>query len=386
MPSGSDSVKTLLASVLRGERPDEAVQCALNTGQLEAEASRHEVLPLLACSLESVTLPVHVRERLQTVSHQHVATELAVERELRRVLDALAQHGVQTVLFKGSHLAYTHYPRPDLRPRVDSDMLIDLGQRERAHAAIIKLGYREDAKVSGELSATQKPYALFRDDTLLHQIDLHWRIASPQVFAHVLTFEELLRHSRPVAALGPAARGASDVHALIIACMHRVAHHHDEEERLKWLYDIHLIANGLDTESWDTFASVVTQRGVAAVCLDGLERTASWFHTPVPPAVRDTLRMPAVTQAERTAAYLTPRPRARAVLDDLRSLSTWRDRATLLGEHLFPSPDYMRGVYAPEQRAPLPALYVLRILRGARSWLLGQSQRSDEARQNGGRR
>ena len=37
-------------------------------------------------------------------------------------------------------------------------------------------------------------------------------------------------------------------------------------------------------------------------------------------------------------------------------------------EHLFPSSAYMRQVYAPSSRLPLPVLYALRIVRGMWGW------------------
>ncbi len=46
------------------------------------------------------------------------------ERELVAVLAALAEAGVETLLLKGTPLAYTHYPEPALRTRCDTDVLI----------------------------------------------------------------------------------------------------------------------------------------------------------------------------------------------------------------------------------------------------------------------
>src|SRR5215831_10265345 len=43
-------------------------------------------------------------------------------RELRVVLAALADARVDAVVLKGAALAHTHYPRPELRPRVDTDL------------------------------------------------------------------------------------------------------------------------------------------------------------------------------------------------------------------------------------------------------------------------
>src|SRR5688500_9349703 len=44
--------------------------------------------------------------------------------DLRAFLEALARHGVQSLLMKGTALAYDLYSAPELRPRGDTDLLI----------------------------------------------------------------------------------------------------------------------------------------------------------------------------------------------------------------------------------------------------------------------
>jgi hypothetical protein len=189
------------------------------------------------------------------------------------------------------------------------------------------------------------------------------------VFAHVLSVEELNAASRHVPALSSTARVPDDVHALVIACMHQVAHHNDEPEQFKWLYDVHLLASRFTLSDWDWFGSLIAERQVAAVCVHGLERAQFWFGTPLPPRHHGFWRLKAAATRERTAFYLDAPSQAAALLDDLRALPGWRDRWRLMCEHLFPSGDYMRRVYAPSSSFPLPVLYAVRVARGAGRWL-----------------
>ncbi len=366
----------LIAAVLRGEVDDARLGDAGQAEAIVAAASEHDVLPLVAHRLihslaASAGVSPALRAALQEASHWAVVSDLAMETELRRMLAAFAARGVPLLLVKGSHLAYSHYPRPDLRARVDSDVLVARTDRDVADALFTQqLGYVADAKVSGDLTATQKLYVLTRHDTPVHLVDLHWRLASTQLFAHVLSFEELLEASEPVPALGVWARGPSRVHALVIACLHRVAHHHDEADQFKWLFDIHLLASELTDAEWEAFAGFVLEREISAVSLDCLLRSAEWFHTRIPSGLSTDGRFAEAAPREATAAYLRVRPKAREVLDDMRALSTWRERLSLVREHLFPPSDYMTRVYAPERRLPLPLplLYAERILRGAGGW------------------
>lgn len=357
-----------LASVLRGEPISDAWQSAGVDAVFEA-AVGHDIVPLIADKLAAGTaIDSALQRRFREASQRSAATDLAVEVELKRLLTACAAAGVDALLIKGSHLAYTHYDRSDLRSRVDSDLIIDRAQRDATIGVLESLGYHADAKMSGELTATQQLFVLRRHDAAIHLVDLHWRLASPQVFAHVLSFDELRATSQPIPRLSSVARGPSNLHALLIACMHRVAHHHDEAERLKWIMDIHVIASRLRVDEWSQFMTLAVSREVVAVCRDGLEQSAAWLQTPVPAAVREH---PAWSRAsaETTADYLAPRTQASIVMADLRSLPGWSDRCRLVTEHLFPGATYMRRIYAPGSTLPLPMLYAWRIVKGARQWL-----------------
>ena len=361
-------IDTLLASILKGEAGPEW-PTARGEALYEAAAA-HGVLPLVAHQLAGVaTVPPDLRSRLHDALQAAVVADLAAEAALRQLLTALERAGIDVLVIKGSHLAYTHYPRPDLRARVDTDLLIPRARRDAAHDLLSRLGYETQTKVSGDFTATQALYVLPAHDTVVHAVDLHWRLASPQAFAHVLSFDELRQTSEPLPALSAAARVPSAVHALLIACLHRVAHHHDETEQFKWLFDIHLLASGFSGSEWERFVELAADRQIAALCRQGLEQSVRWFGTPVPAWVWSDARVAGAQARERTAAYLQSRSLAGLLVHDLRALSSWRARARLLREHLLPPAEYMRRVYAPGSSLPIPLLYVLRFVRGASRWL-----------------
>ena len=334
-----------------------------------AAAEYHGVGPLVAERLldAGVDLPAALVSRLRDLTRHAAATNLVRERELRDVIAAMTHAGVDALLMKGAQLAYTHYPRPDLRPRVDTDVLIPVASRQMVGNLLVGLGYAPPTHVSGALVMSQAMYVKRVDDVVVHEVDVHWRIANPQVFAGYLEHGELARTAVGVPALGPAARGLSDLHALLVACVHRVAHHYDSD-CLIWLYDIHLIASRLAPEQWPELRALAEARGVLAICVQGLARSMRLFGTNIPPAILAVDATPG--RREVTAAYLKPARRHVAhVVTDLRALRSWADRWRLVREHLVPSPRYMRDVYAPASTAPLPLLYALRAVRGARKWL-----------------
>lgn len=368
-PATAHETEALLASILRGDVVSRAAISQWDPQSLYGAACEHDVLPLVADRLgrlqAATTPPWRV---FHEDASRAVVMDMARELELQRLLKGLEAGGVETVLMKGSHLAYSHYLRPDLRSRIDTDLLVPPAARQVVDDLLTRrLGYVASVNVSGDLTATQKLYATYTHGVPIHVLDVHWRLSSPQVFAHVLSFDELAASAVPLPRLGPTARGPSDVHALLIACVHRVAHHLDVV-RFKWLFDIHLIASRFTDAQWDAFVSLAVERKVAMVCRRSLERTVAWFHTPVPSFLWSDARFSVGDEREVSAGYLEPRPQIRLVLDDLRALRTWRDRTRLAREHILPSAEYMRTTYAPRSPAPLVVLYAIRLFRGAIKW------------------
>lgn len=360
----------LLTAILRGEAADGRL-AAVDVASFCDRANYHGVLPLVADRL------ARSPERggpLCEVLHQHardaIAGDLVRTRELGVALEAFARAGVMVLLLKGEQVAHRWYERPDLRPRLDTDLLIAHDARASAAAVLASLGYEPAGHITGELLNYQGIFIKWREGKKSHVVDVHWRVANPQVFAGLLSYEELASDAAPIPALGPGARGIAPPAALLLACVHRVAHHFDSD-RLIWLYDIHLIASTLTTADWTQFVDLAVDRRVAAICWRSLDLAREKFGTAIPDAVSMDARLRAPAVREATAVYLTPgRTPLQNVANDLQALPTWRDRLALMRQHLFPSRRYMREVYALSSRVPLPLLYATRVVRGARRWLV----------------
>ncbi|MGA2383795.1 MAG: nucleotidyltransferase family protein [Gemmatimonadales bacterium] len=313
----------------------------------------------------SADWPPSVREELEREARAEVMREALRRRELMAVLDALAAQGIRPILLKGAPLAYTVYEEPGLRPRGDTDLLIRREEREDVRRVMSTLGYGATNYSDGEFLFHQ--FEMAKDDTfgVSHALDFHWKISTESVFADLLDYEELAGESVSVPALGPQARGAKPVHALLLACVHP-AMHHRSLERLIWLYDIHLLASRLSSVEFDGFACLAVRKGVAAICLRELELARARLGTGVP---ADVVRTLAAAGSEPSAAYLEPERRwSDELVSNVRGLQRWSDRLRLLREVAFPAPRYMLRAYRLDGVAAagalLPALYVHRGLRG----------------------
>jgi len=293
------------------------------------------------------------------------ARELSCRRDIAEVVEASRRAAVDVLLLKGAALAYTHYREPHLRPFNDVDLLIRPADRDRAARAIESAGYSRAVETDAELWSGQHHFVKTTPSGRV-MVDLHWRIANPIAFAEALVFDEAWERSVPVPALGSHARTLSPADSLLLACLHRVAHHKDHVQLL-WLWDIHLLASRMPAGEFEAFAASALRARVGAVCAHSLALAQECFRTAVPEDVMTSLGGAA---GEPSAAFvdrsMSPFDVARA---DLAALGGWRERAGLVREHLFPSTSYMRRRYPAWPAALLPLAYVHRMIRGAPRWL-----------------
>lgn len=360
----------VLACLLQGSAVEDAALAGVDSARLAERAEYHGILPLVAHRLIGATGSngVRLRDVLKEPARKTLAADLVREPEIQAVLSAFLQAGIVPLVMKGCQLAYTCYDRPDLRPRLDTDLLIPASAKSRVPSLLAALGYAAAGQVDGDLLNYQATYVKWRDGLKQHVVDVHWRVANPQVFAGLMSYEELLADAIDIPALGPGVKGPSPAAALLLACVHRVAHHFDSK-RLIWLYDIHLLASDMTAADWDRFLDLAQDRRVAAVCTRSLDLAARYLGTPISSGTWNDPRLSVDDDVETSAAFLSAgRRQVDVVADDFLALPTWRDRVQLLRQHLFPSRQYMREVYAVSPRTPLPLLYATRVVRGARRW------------------
>ena len=290
--------------------------------------------------------------------------DVARTRELVRVASALEAAGCQPIVFKGAALAFTHYRQPWLRSRLDVDVLVAEGSQERASRTLHCLGYERPPFVSGQLVMYQEPLVRAESGGLEHVVDLHWRVANPQSVSRVLSHAEMLSRAHAIDVPGGRLRVACPADALVLACVHRAAHHQDAQDLL-WLFDIHLVARRLSDAEWHAVVNAARAGRVSALCARGLTLAAARFGTVVPAFAWAALGGAPAT--EPSAVFLQPRltPAGR-LLSDLRALGVGAG-ARLLFEILVPPRTYMRATQG--DAAWLPWLYVRRVVAGAGKWL-----------------
>lgn len=294
-------------------------------------------------------------------------------RELARLTAAFADRAIPILLLKGAAWAYTVYARPVLRPRDDTDLLVDPSAVDSAGRLLLRLGYEPSVENVMALASGQRHYRRVDDRQIAHPIDLHWRVTNPLVFVGALPFERLW--TRSVAMPVPDARTLCPVDALVLACLHRLAHH-GAESPLLWLMDIHLLASGFGIGEWDEFQSEAERHGLAGVCAQSLMRAVEHFGTRVPARIEPWLARAARDTPEPVFLGSGVDPLG-VLVSDWRAVGSWAGRLRLLKDHLWPPRSYMEARYGPRRPLTWPFVYGWRAIGGLRRWVRSRVQRFD---------
>jgi hypothetical protein len=359
--------ETLVIAALRGPAPAWPAE-ADNATLHEALriASDNGVCSLLHDKLAGSGWPAKMLDALRDHAVRAAMWELSHQHALGSLLRVLQEAGVTPVLIKGTSLAYSLYGNPALRTRGDTDLLIAPTRHAQVHGLLLGQGYETRVAVEGEFISYQAAYVRRSRDGGEHTLDVHWKINNSELLSHLFTHEELLEDAQPLPALCPYAWGASPVHALLIACMHRSTHrqnpyyidgeaHHDAD-RLIWLYDIHLLAGHLSEAEWAKFVRLALHKGLAAVCLEGMQHAAARFDTRYPPDVELALSQ---AIGEAPFRYLAAGHMRQRWMDFV-ALGGPARRLRFARELFFPAPGYMRTKYPLARWRWLPWLYLRR--------------------------
>jgi hypothetical protein len=332
----------------------------MDTAGLFDAAIAEGVAALLADS-PAIALLGDERDRLREHARADAIRLAALDAELGRVLEALSRDAITPLLLKGAHLAYAVYPRPWLRPRTDTDLLIGAADRDRVADALSGCGYVPAVHVRGRLILGQCHFARIDRSGIASYLDVHWRVGAPLLIDRVLPSRLFFETATALPALGPHARVPDLPLALLLACLHLAAHHRSNP-RLVWLYDLRLLADALDEEKRRAFVALARRAECCAIAAHALDASRRLFDSVAlhDLAARLSAQPP---RREASAALLRVNRPAGALWIDLRAAG-WRDRALLLREHLLPDREYMST-----RSGPLPLAYAVRAATGARRWL-----------------
>jgi len=302
-------------------------------------------------------LPDDLREQLDQRARNAIAVEMARASDLATLNEGLAGAGLEILLLKGSALAYTHYPQPHLRARLDTDIFIDPGKIRQVRAALEGLGYGLVGWTykSHQFNATREKYG-----GRVIRYDVHWRANNGTPFARIIDFSEALQQSVPVPKL-EGSRTLDPARTLLLACMHRASSAGHRPDRLNWIYDVHLLLTSMTAEDLAEFSRLALNTGMQAICLEALNRSQRCFKTDVSEKLSSQLT---TASKPRTLKTRLEASHVALLVDDFRLLPDRVSKREFLSEFLFPPADYLLTRYKKKSRLWLFPLYLRYLLGG----------------------
>lgn len=320
---------------------------------------QHGVLELLhGCAPE--LLPEQQLSAAALARRELLARELLHAQVLARLHERMVEAGLCGVLIKGEALARTLYPCAAVRPRHDIDLWVAPADRGPLEVLLRDLGARPQLAACGQWIQPEQLWRVPFGQAAIG-IDLHWQFCSRPALLPALPLADVLERSTAWQLTESSTFGLRLpvlCDALLLACIHRRAHHRDGE-RWIWLLDIALLWEQLDAKNREALVAQAVHGAVAALLADALRRVIVLLSTPPDPALLARLDEAARSEPAR---HLLAAPQQYSDLRfDVRYASG--RRLAVLRDYLFPPAAYMRTRYADRSVQWLPWLYLRRLLR-----------------------
>ena len=175
--------------------------------------------------------------------------------ETEAVLRALADAGIETVLMKGTPLAYTVYDEPACRLKGDLDIWLPPAQIPAAIAALQPLSYAprdKSDRPAAFISLTGGEQQLIGRDPGTGLVELQWPALRGEWVRRAAAVDHAAIWARrvvvPIEGRSTWAMAPEDL--VIHLCLHLAINHGFGESALRNLLDIHLVASRLSPD-WD---------------------------------------------------------------------------------------------------------------------------------------
>ena len=327
-------------------------------------------------------LPVDVQRGLQGAYYVAAGINAVQRRETEAVLRALDEAGIETVLMKGTPLAYTVYAEPACRLKGDLDIWLPPVQLPAAITALRSLGYAprdKSDRPAAFISLTGGEQQLFGQDPGTGLVELQWPALRGEWVRRAAAVDHAAIWARRIAVPieGRSTWAMAPEDLLIHLCLHLAINHGFGEPALRNLLDVHLVAVRL-SPNWDAIVDRAKTWRLATMLWTTLSLAVELWSTAVPDSALVALqpgpaRRRAIAALDLANAVLTMRQGAysyrRFVIQTLltdRPRDAWR----LVWLALFPEAEWLRARYGVETPAAVwreRMLHPLRLLTSARA-------------------
>ncbi len=331
-------------------------------------------------------------EQLRYLCRQSSILNLWYSSEMKRIFDVMAAAQIRVMVLKGADVAASLYPRPELRPLHDIDLMVQPKDLAATIAILEKLGYHYHQEYRFEAVSKQRTgfvyakgvpvgHLMFEVHTAPHGNEMGVSFAAARLW----------ERARPITIAGMETYGMGLEDLLLYLCWHYRSHVFG---RLIWLYDIALLllcyADQLD---WALVRRLAREQELMATIYYTVRLCQQAFHITIPENARIEQCMPPVfiqrlitrlvgndlTSVLRKTAQRERKLLHYLVVDNVSALCLvwWRT--------VFPSPEALGYRYMDHSRLPLHLFwlyYPLHPLLALRRYFRARSLKKSSHRQN----
>src|SRR5579871_2643414 len=216
----------------------EILRTPLDWRYLIAAAGKHGLLALLYSGLKSgdclPLLPSPILTKLQAAVREATGKTLARTAELTRILEAFRSAEIPAMPCKGPIAALMAYGDISFRSFCDLDILVDLGDLDRARRQLQLLGYKPYLPINAqqERDYLNNECALqFRNEVREHIVELHWRFSERNASVD-LPVESFWRRAQKISVAGMETLALCPEDLVLYLCVHGAKH---RWERIEWI-------------------------------------------------------------------------------------------------------------------------------------------------------
>jgi hypothetical protein len=243
-------------------------------------ASRSAVIPTVARALEGAAIvPFAIRRDLDRRYNAKAGHNAMLARELREILQDLADAGIPALAYKGPALALMAYGNLALRnPSSDIDLLLAPADIPRAKARMCGRGYRSILTPAQERHCLRHRYHLHfeRSKPEIH-LELHWAI-TPAYWPFPLDY---WRRNRKIVIDGAEVRTLDPECTLLALCAHGCK---EGWPRLSQMLDVSRLIQTHPELDWPWVLAEARRLKRERVLRLGLSLAAHWTRIPLPAA------------------------------------------------------------------------------------------------------
>lgn len=358
----------LLADTLNKTYAAEVALASLDLTTLD-RLRRHSLTPLLYRQVMLQGLEHHLGQPLLAdLRHDYfMALKAAAseDQEVFRVIQALNQAGLESILLKGADLRLRLYGESAVRPMADLDLLISIEYVARVKSILEGMGFTLQSQCADPRPGFRE---LFRNELHFNPppgnallIDIHWHLSGVDNF-YILPFPRLEQMAIPWNYQGQPIKVLCPEHAVLHLALHTLSEFHGPMQ----LIDLCLALHTLPLD-WHTLREELNRFQCQVPVYLILQDLAQLFPSVIPAAILKDLSEYRPSWAERLVLNHSLRSFTShfAVLYRHRRL---HERLFYLAALLWPQADYLLAVYGEPDRTRFLRQNLRALFASAPSW------------------